>query len=155
VIVEHTFITTRPEPDAFAAAHDLLTLLKFQPAPDPVGAREWSRGKKHARQTDTMTQLPQRVRMDFDRGRVSVAGSVELRHKRQLEARDTMVAITVALEQLLAHGQPMAAAAADALAKQAWIARMDWRRRMTWLAVLLTPIALVIAICVSAWMRHW
>jgi hypothetical protein len=151
VIVEHTFVTTRPEPEAFATAGELMSLLKFSPAPDPSPAsREWSRGRRDARQTGFMSNLPQRLRINFDRGRISVAGSVELRNKKQLEARDTMVAITVALEHLLAHGQSLATSAADVLAKQAWIARMDRRRKYVILGMVAIPSALLTAAIVAA-----
>jgi hypothetical protein len=151
VIIEHTFVTVRPETEAFAAAGNLMTLFKFAPRPDPApSAREWSRGKRDARQAYGMTNLPQRLRIHFDRGRVSVAGAVELRHKNQLEARDTIVAMTVALEMLLAQGASPEAASADVLAKQAWIARVDRRRRIMLACLITLPFLLIIGAIIAA-----
>jgi hypothetical protein len=146
MIVEHTFITTRPAQDALNAAETLLASLHFAPSGDQSAlAREWRRGGTTARRARGLSDLPQRIRLEFDRGRVSVAGSVELRRKQQRSPRDAMVAITVALERLLADNQPPDTAAADARASQARLERIDRNWRIAGWCILLIPVILIAA----------
>jgi hypothetical protein len=149
MLVEHTFITTRPASDALDAAGALLAGLQFfvenPHEPTANASRQWRRGKLLARRATYLADLPQRVRIDFDRGRVSVAGFVELRHQRQHAARDVMVAITVALEQLLAQQKPVETASAQALALQARVSRIDRTRRIILWSAVGAPVLLGLA----------
>jgi hypothetical protein len=146
MMVEHTFVTTSTAPAALSAASELLAALRFEPT-GPLGetSREWRRGRPTAARARGLSDLPQRIRIDFDRGRVSVAGSLEVRHQRQLRAGEPLVAITVALENLLARGQPFQTSVADAAAKQAKIARIDRRHQIILWTCLGTPVVLGLA----------
>lgn len=87
MIVEHTFVTTLDDTEAFHATDQLLVPLGFAPvpaarAPDapPAPCREWLRGVANPRKAKRPTQFPQRLRLDFDRGRVTLAYAITGRH---------------------------------------------------------------------------
>jgi hypothetical protein len=97
-----------------------------------------------------MMELPQRLRMDFDRGRVTLAGSVEQRSTRQRAIVDFMVAVQNALRESLVEGSSVEEAVAPAAAMQERIIRSDHRRRVIARVAVLALIAVVILLVTVA-----
>jgi hypothetical protein len=107
LIIEHSFVTTRDSRDALRAAGDFMSDLGFDPCTsEKPDSAEWSRGKPTARKARRLSELPQRVRLEFDRGRVALACSVEFKGKPKKNIRELMIAHAVALEDLLAGLKP-------------------------------------------------
>ena len=83
MIVEHVFITTLDGPDALGLAWEFLAYGGFSGFVDPTaGSRPQNsldvrRGRESAGKARSIDELPQRVRVDWDRGRVTVAASIE------------------------------------------------------------------------------
>jgi len=124
MIVEHAFITTLEPEQAMALASEYLTARGFvAPMQDsfPVGQEQWTaveltRGKKNPARARSILELPQTVRLEWDRGRVTVAlsitgsaqwggrgiGGTERPKKMKLHER-LLNAIAASLENLLAH----------------------------------------------------
>jgi hypothetical protein len=84
VLVEHTFITTIPPAEAMGAASAFLQQRGFVPPPQTefaLGPQAWAtlevrRGVANPARAKTVLDLPQQVRLGWDRGRVEVAASV-------------------------------------------------------------------------------
>lgn len=133
MVVEHSFVTTLEAEPALATAAELLQLRGFTRAALVQGAPgsapfEMRRGKKAASSARSVSQLPQTVRLYWDRGRVTIALSIEANsvwggqsswgatvekpEKMQMHA-DLLSGIAVALEQVLAHAQPHQVATAQ------------------------------------------
>ena len=128
MVVEHVFVTTFEAPDALRMASEFLTgggfAVQGQNAFQIGGWNnvELTRGKVNAARAKTIEDLPQRVRIEWDRGRVTVAAyiqafgqatwsfgsGVELpatSPKVRLHAQ-LLTAMAQGLELLLAHRRP-------------------------------------------------
>ncbi|MBX3317553.1 MAG: hypothetical protein KF902_11920 [Phycisphaeraceae bacterium] len=110
MIIEHTFVTTLDPDDAFAGADQYLGPLGFERPMEGIdtsspdhGFREWTRGKDNPAKAKVPTQLPQRLRMDFDRGRVTMAYAVTFTHpaKAAKHLKASALALCAGVEQLL------------------------------------------------------
>ena len=83
MIVEHVFITTLDGADALGLAWEFLAYGGFSAVFDPTGSGrpnnslDVRRGRESAARALSIDELPQRVRVDWDRGRVTVAASIE------------------------------------------------------------------------------
>ncbi len=137
VIVEHSFVTTLPSQTALTAASEMLAAGGFlAEAQDGfrVGETQWTtlqmkRGKKTSARAKDPTECPQRIRLDWDRGRVTVAASIEPKSRRRgyyyggllglalaaadqksgkatKDYTDLLIVISIALEDLLARRSP-------------------------------------------------
>jgi hypothetical protein len=108
MIVEHAFITTKEEAEVEATARDLLSMLGFSPAVTPEGTAdrlEFSRGRRHARQAIyNLERQPQRVRIEFDRGKVTVAASIEPHGKPHDLHRELLLTLATFIEARVAAG---------------------------------------------------
>lgn len=81
MVVEHSFVTTLPESAAFERACSFLQARGFTPIQSPVvspstAPLEFRRGKTNPARARSVSELPQTVRVEFDRGRVSIAASI-------------------------------------------------------------------------------
>lgn len=110
MIVEHTFVTTLDHDDAFACADQFLVPLGFQRFMEETDAaaqarafREWKRGKENPAKAKVPTELPQRMRMDFDRGRVTLAYAVTFTHpaKAAKQLKASSLALCAGVDHLL------------------------------------------------------
>src|SRR5688572_28685465 len=92
MLVEHSFVTTMDREPAFRAVELSLSSIGFQRIEAPPQTLELRRGrdKPHANGVGT---LPQAVRVDFDRGRVVVAASIQEHRKPTPRHRDLMLAV--------------------------------------------------------------
>lgn len=92
MLLEYSFITTAEQSEAFQFASDVMAVLGF--LHDPMaGANSlsWSRGVKVGRKAKKLHEVPQRVMLSFDRGRITVAATIEevpqfAKEKKVLEA---------------------------------------------------------------------
>src|SRR3712207_6576985 len=83
MVVEHVFVTTLEAPDALTRASEFLAAGGFvvqEQKAFPLGgwnAVEVTRGKSNAARAKSVEELPQRVRVEWDRGRVTVAAYIQ------------------------------------------------------------------------------
>lgn len=138
MVVEHVFVTVLESADALKRASDYLSARGFAVAPDSAGGftvggenpawttLEMQRGKTSSGRAKNIAQLPQKIRIEWDRGRMTVALSIAASaawggssfmltnqtpgnlKKMQLHIR-LLNAIAIGLEHLLAYngtGQP-------------------------------------------------
>lgn len=129
MVIEHVFVTTLDAPDALRLASEFLTANGF--AVQGQGgfqlggwtSLEVARGKANAGRARNIEELPQRVKVEWDRGRVTVAAYIQAFAGRQSFQIGTgselppdspkarlhahlMMAIAQGLEILLAHRRP-------------------------------------------------
>jgi hypothetical protein len=83
MVVEHTFITTLSDQEALGAATALLNSRGFTAVGERAFAMdgtwtniELTRGKTNPARAKSITDLPQNVRIEFDRGRICMAASL-------------------------------------------------------------------------------
>jgi hypothetical protein len=130
MVIEHVFVTTLEGADTLRLAVEFLTAGGFmvQPGqgPPPIGGGrafvELARGRTNAAKAKSVEELPQRVCVEWDRGRVTVAAYIQAytrtafsvgsgdelpahSPKVRLHAQ-LMSAISQGLEILLAHRRP-------------------------------------------------
>ena len=110
MLAEHTFITTREQSDAIQTAQAYLHALGYRRAvvergPDAAVAVTMTRGRPKPN-TSNMAELPQRVTIHFDRGRVMVAAAIHERGKVMPLHRELVLAVASSIEQVLAHDVP-------------------------------------------------
>jgi hypothetical protein len=134
LVIEHTFVTTLDSHDALALASDMLSRRGFESEGESgfqLGegwtTLQMRRGKKSASRAKSLAECPQQVRLEWDRGRVSVAAvmepwtrrrsfaigpsiggdvSITRNKKGTKDATDLMFALANGLERLLAEHQP-------------------------------------------------
>jgi hypothetical protein len=178
VVIEHVFVTTLPSHEAMQRAAQFLQSGGFtnaQSAAFPLGG-EWNslemrRGKTNAGRAKSVSQLPQLARLDWDRGRVTVALSIAANavwggggfavtgasgtpgnpKKMKLHA-DLLTAIARGLEQVLANQQPPGLARAEwDIAEHAISLAARKRSRRTWIlvGVIFAALAAVIVLIVA------
>jgi hypothetical protein len=133
VVIEHEFISTLEPTDVMRRSAEYLAARGFEPATDNGGAfaldsggswthMEMRRGKKASR-AKSVSQLPQTVRLEWDRGRVTLAlsiganaawgggssfslGNVAGKPKKMRLHTALLNAIAGGLEDLLGHDRP-------------------------------------------------
>jgi hypothetical protein len=104
VVLEHTFITTSDAPRVIEDASLFLQDLGFVVEVMSEATLKARRGCEKPSKAKKVSELPQVVRIDFDRGRVSLAASIqELRKVGDLH-RMLLQVIARSLESLLARG---------------------------------------------------
>jgi hypothetical protein len=180
MVVEHSFVTTLDAPQALQAASAFLAQRGFVsantsafPMTDPTWTSlKMTRGKT-TRRARSISELPQSLRLDFDRGRVTLALSItpsaawgagsfysepKPTSKRLRLHRELLAAIATALESLLAHRAPAPQAAAPWDTVEAEVARVARRRKVRNGVVLASIVLLVLLLIVFpllAAQYHW
>lgn len=155
MVIEHEFVTTFSTQDVINMAWQFLSARGFvaDTGQEPVqvtgperAAMEMRRGRKSVGRACGTIELPQRIRIEFDRGRVSVAASItgQTRSFTVATPRDPapgsakgraltelLMALVHALEAELTHGDlhGQATAALDALETQLQQQAQKRRRR--------------------------
>jgi hypothetical protein len=153
VVIEHVFVITMDEQPALQLAWEFLSRRGFVPAPAPAASAGGSqsglhmmRGFANARHAKSIVDLPQRVHLHFDRGRVTLAVSIEPSavwggahvlsvgaasgHPSRMKIHQALLhGIAVGLERLLADRASAEAAAADWDAAERASADAAHRRR--------------------------
>jgi hypothetical protein len=150
MIVEHTFVTALPVEEAFAVVEKILEPLSFSRKLESGSVREWKRGKEDAERATRLNDFPQQVRMDFDRGRVAIAASVDQGRRPHKLPPLLMVALTLAAERALVLRQPTPEASEDVLRLQEKITRRDRRVRIAFVLTIVTILGLFAAAIIAA-----
>lgn len=104
MILEHTFVTTLDDERVIRQVDELFTAMRFVREPGEPLHRQYHNGRSNARKARKIPDLPIRVWVSCDRGRISLAASIEesprFRKQKNL-LRDELFAIAEACEQLL------------------------------------------------------
>jgi hypothetical protein len=108
MLAEHTFVTTLTDAEALDRGQRFLEALDFEIESRLVQQLTARRGKSRAHR-GRIDQLPQRVKLDFDRGRVVLAASIEIHGKSKQLHQDLLLAIARALEANLVRGEDFSA----------------------------------------------
>jgi len=114
LIVEHEFVTTRTAAEALDLARAAAASLGF--AVDNAGDARFTarRGKSKVSQARSAAELPQRLDVAYDRGRVSLAVFADQRKPRpERHQREMQLAIAGAVERHVTAGEPDARALAE------------------------------------------
>jgi hypothetical protein len=134
VLVEHTFVTTLDKDETFRAAELFLEDLGFvRQDTEGEGGLAFRGGKSHPGYARTLRDHPRRLHIEFDRGRVSVAASIQLEgNRRKPLATDLLFAVANRLEKVLTQQRCATEARAewDHVCEQI-AARAGRRRRLT------------------------
>lgn len=192
MVIEHSFVTTLEAPQALALAAEFLAGRGFvnaegsafavqpvavapgQPMPvvplssgpaTPAGgwnSLEMKRGVKNPARAKSVAELPQVIRLEFDRGRINVAASIPAWARsfwtagsRELKAThpkvkgnvDLMMAIIWGLEQVVVHQHPPHVAASNWLQVESHlIAEGQKKRRRSTVWLVLAIIFVVVAV---------
>ncbi len=181
MVIEHSFVTTMDGPQAMRAAEAFLGERGFATAHAPafpVGdataeSLEMRRGKNNPSRAKSVSELPQAIRVDFDRGRVTVAasitpshawgaskwqwtsvGAIKERPERMALHQGLLLGIVNGLEQLLVNREPPDRAAMAWHGVETHIAaaaRKRKRRNLITLAIFITVVtALMVLLIVAA-----
>jgi len=175
MVVEHIFITTLEANDALQLASQFLGSRGFEASPQAafaLGSEGWSvlemtRGKKNAARAKSVVEFPQQIRLEWDRGRITVAASstsiyesrattvgkrASARVGRNQQAM--LTALVTALQDLLeARRDPAQLSTSSALFEgQLFAADRSRRRRniIIALSIFALFIAAIVAIAVNA-----
>jgi hypothetical protein len=177
MIAEHVFVTTLEPPVALTRIMDFLTARGFRPREHTSAAQgPWSsvvffRGRKYAARAKSVSELPQEVRLGWDRGRVTVAVSIRAVARSILPVTASMdgapelpasspkarlhtnliLSIAEGLELLLSREVAPAEAAArwEAVEEEIRLdARSRRRKSLVYLFILLALLALLVALLV-------
>jgi hypothetical protein len=145
MIVEHEIVTILPEPDARCQAAAMLASMGFSPTPGEEA--QWMdvrRGKKNEHRARAPCEAPQRVRLAFDRQRITVAASaIPRRQKRDKDERRMLLALVNSLQARLVEGRDEAGAMGE------WVALENrWQRRLRRRKIALRVIVSVLVLAV-------
>ena len=124
MVIEHTFVTTLEAADTLRLASDFLRWWGFEAQVEggfQLGQPAWNavelrRGMKNPARAKSLSDLPQQVRLEWDRGRVTLAAAITPRAgafgtPKSLANTDPLhqqllMAIAQSLEMLLVHRYP-------------------------------------------------
>lgn len=150
MLAEHSFVTLLESEVALKAAEELAFATGFafvERAERHITAR---RGRAAAR-AKSIAELPLQLRLDFDRGRIDAAASLEVVGKSQPLHKDFLTTLLSLFEARLALGR----AAAEVL--PFWTDMEDRvrqdaarKRRRSWILVLVLVVFLVLLVSTCA-----
>lgn len=152
MLLEHVFVTTREAAQTLTDARRLLQELGFAVEAVSETHLEARRGRDNPARAKQIDELPQQVRLEFDRGRVTLAASIHHNNKPGPLHQDLLTNLARTLELHLAHNYP------SIEARQGWdqmtqrVALDGQKRRrhvritlIILLLIILVPVALIIA----------
>jgi hypothetical protein len=177
MVIEHTFITTMEAPEALSAASNFLQAGGFQVTNNSAFQMggwtdlELSRGRGTPARAKDVSQCPQQVRLEWDRGRVTVAASVTQRPRKEKRFMwsgraaylagplsgappkdrayaDLMLVITRGLEMLLAQRVPPQEAAREWLAVEAQMRDEARRARNRGIVIGVTTLVIIVGLII-------
>jgi hypothetical protein len=150
MLVEHTFVTTLEADEALRDAGEFLCGLGFTLRAGGPGELEAARGRQRA-STSRTSQLPQNLKLVFDRGRVTLAaGILAPGGKDKPVHAEYMTALATALEALLVDRCPPEEAAVEWRRLDARLSRFWTRSRKVAAVILIVFAFAVIALVVAA-----
>ena len=179
MVVEHTFVTLMEAPQTMQSAMQFLSAGGFQRNERPAFAVdpnwvaiEMRRGKKNAARAKDISQLPQIAHVHWDRGRVTVALSIEPSYawggrgggfqiggtaegnpKKMKLHTDLLFAIANGLEQVLVRNAAPEQAMGPWAAVEEEVRRVARKRRvrsMVFVGIFLAFIAMVILLVIKS-----
>ncbi len=139
MLVEHTFITTVDSGPAMLAVADTLAHCGFSMTEQADGVLAARRGCAHASRARTVSQLPQTIRVEFDRGRVMLAINAEEHRKPGPLLAQLLVTLATAIENSTAGGMPPCDAARDFVEVETRVAAA--RTREVWIKTLVVVLS--------------
>jgi hypothetical protein len=156
MVVEHSFITRLGPDETMRTALDYLRehgfsnaeAVGFRMAGDPWTSLKVHRGGKVTPRT-AVADLPQVVHLEWDRGRVNVAASIEVPKKELRDHSQLLISITLALEELLATGMPPVEAGRDFRQVEIELARAREEQRRRHRRRTITALLFVVLACVA------
>jgi hypothetical protein len=178
VVIEHTFVTTMDSPQAIRAAMSFLGERGFTsaqnpafpvaPTPSQMDTLHMRRGRANPNRAKSVAELPQTLRLDFDRGRVTVAASITPSHAwggsrwtsvgaageradRMVMHQKLLTSIVIGLELLLAQREHPVTASREWQLAEAHIvdeARRRRRRNAITLIVFVAVVTLLVALLI-------
>jgi len=115
MVVEDTFVTTLESEEALCRAHTLLSSIGFTTPPQrgiPMAGTAWTtlemkRGRKQARNHYCAADCPQRLRVEWDRGRITLANSMETIRKPKAPHKEIALGVARGVEDLLCRQTPI------------------------------------------------
>lgn len=150
VIVEHSFVLTGDDIAIASTAEAALEREGFQIERNPDGQIVATRGRKKARAHYRIDQLPQRLRLTVDRGRVCLALALESPGK-PTRLHDRMLrSLPARLEARLRHGVETVASDEEWTAILMDIetsAAAALRRRRVWIVLTVLAILSTCTVC--------
>lgn len=154
MLVEHSFVTTLDAQAALAAADALLWALGFQrEASSGDTVLEYRRGLAKAARAKKVSDLPQRVRLEYDRGRITLGASIEVFRKSTPLHRDVLLALAEAVECVVARGSTPEEARARWDGVHAHIEeRAAARRRRDRIILVIVCVVLAFLVTVIVWL---
>lgn len=103
LLVEHTFVTTLSEAEVIARCGELLGRLGFRGGSRTErGEVRWARGRLSASDWAGPQRQPLRIQLEFDRGQVAVAASLDLPRRGRPRHEELLVGLLRGLEQHVA-----------------------------------------------------
>ncbi len=109
MILEHTFVTTFDDAKVIQQIDAIFVAMRFMREPGEPLHRQYHNGRSNPRTARKISDLPIRVWVNCDRGRISLAASIEEspRYRKQRNLlRDELFAIADACERLLKDAEP-------------------------------------------------
>jgi hypothetical protein len=113
MMVEHSFVTTLSETEAMHRGAEFLAHLGFKSSINAGQLPQTLRPGAGLERFKPIIGLPRQIRLEFDRGRITAAASIEPRGKAINMYKDMLLAIVTGLERKLALGEPDESAATD------------------------------------------
>jgi len=101
MVVEDDFVTTLDADAALSLAHDGFAPPPAPQSPSPLSFIHVRRGRRRPGRYTRLRELPQEVRLEYDRGRVNIAASIEPRGRDRYVHAELLVAIVATLRLLL------------------------------------------------------
>jgi hypothetical protein len=152
VVIEHTFATTSDAAATFDAARRLLAEAGYIVESSNESLLDARRGKKTALVARCIEELPQRVHLAFDRGRVDLAVMAEIRGKPKPLHKAMLMIVALGLEDFILRGDWLDANRAEFDATRTALAgNAKTRRRwgvlfLTLVLTVLLPIVLLLIV---------
>ncbi|HYE20888.1 MAG TPA: hypothetical protein VEA69_20750 [Tepidisphaeraceae bacterium] len=168
MVVEHIFVTTMEPVDAMSVTSQFLAQRGFVAGVQTsfqLGAPGWNvvemaRGRKTAARAKSTLELPQQIRVEYDRGRVTVAASALTAKEAQngrppkgkpaAEAQAMLLALVQNVEYLLVHRADPATLMGQWSQHEDGIHREGLRRRARRLTILWSIVGVLVLLIALA-----
>ena len=151
MIVEDSFVVAEPEADVFARARVTIEALGFNTVRLPSERTlELQRGKERPFLTFSLTSFRQRVRIEFDRGRVAVAASISAARRNLVRQRELLLALANLIRASLHRPEDLEAAQREWQRVDEQIRKDARRRKLTVTLVVLLILVVPFVTCIAA-----
>lgn len=153
--VEHRFVTTAPAAETFTTIARTLNSLGFRIDHEDGSGLKASKGLNKAAKAKSVSELPQSVKVNFDRGRVELAVGAELKGKTggHLPEHQALLVAQIIEADLTSESEAARLRSAwQDLEIQIWEHRdrQARKRTMAWLGVIGLIVFVIVAIVAAA-----